>query len=276
MSLLPLYSPRPPTYSPSFSCPPSISLLPTLHFSMTNLHLFSPPSTPSPPHPLPLSSQASPLLQLSQTPRTRQLFMAGSHRAGGGFQAGSAGLSSLFGFESSRAPLPSQREEEEKFLPPSPRVNPPPPSPAGAKSGPFIPKLQIGGAPPTTAQPTSGANVHPSGGGGALVPKLKGLGLNLGAAQMNEASERQGGLKLGLEEREEEGEKEPSEGQLMLMQEVAILQMQAEGWKGEWSLAMQENERLRMAMFETQSALEAMPNEGGKEPPSSEAQQVGG
>jgi hypothetical protein len=34
----------------------------------------------------------------------------------------------------------------------------------------------------------------------------------------------------------------------MFMQEVAILQMQAEGWKAEWSIAMQENERLRKAI----------------------------
>lgn len=45
----------------------------------------------------------------------------------------------------------------------------------------------------------------------------------------------------------------------MFMQEVAILQMQAEGWKAEWSIAMQENERLRMALVDAQSALEALP-----------------
>ena len=35
----------------------------------------------------------------------------------------------------------------------------------------------------------------------------------------------------------------------MFMQEVAILQMQAEGWKAEWSISMQENERFRMALL---------------------------
>ena len=45
----------------------------------------------------------------------------------------------------------------------------------------------------------------------------------------------------------------------MFMQEVAILQMQAEGWKAEWSIAMQENERLRMALYDAQSALDALP-----------------
>jgi len=45
----------------------------------------------------------------------------------------------------------------------------------------------------------------------------------------------------------------------MFMQEVAILQMQAEGWKAEWSIAMQENERLRMALFDAESALESLP-----------------
>ena len=31
--------------------------------------------------------------------------------------------------------------------------------------------------------------------------------------------------------------------------------MQAEGWKAEWSIAMQENERLRMALFDAQAPL---------------------
>ena len=52
----------------------------------------------------------------------------------------------------------------------------------------------------------------------------------------------------------------------MFMQEVAILQMQAEGWKAEWSIAMQENERLRMALFDAESALEQLPpKEEGEE-----------
>ena len=52
----------------------------------------------------------------------------------------------------------------------------------------------------------------------------------------------------------------------MFMQEVAILQMQAEGWKAEWSIAMQENERLRMALFDAENALEQLPpKEEGEE-----------
>ena len=45
----------------------------------------------------------------------------------------------------------------------------------------------------------------------------------------------------------------------MLMQEVAILQMQAEGWKAEWSIAMRENERLRVVLFDAENALEQLP-----------------
>jgi hypothetical protein len=42
--------------------------------------------------------------------------------------------------------------------------------------------------------------------------------------------------------------------------------MQAEGWKAEWSIAMQENERLRMALFDAESALEQLPpKEEGEE-----------
>ena len=52
----------------------------------------------------------------------------------------------------------------------------------------------------------------------------------------------------------------------MLMQEVAILQMQAEGWKAEWSIAMQENERLRVVLFDAENALEQLPpKEEGEE-----------
>jgi len=45
----------------------------------------------------------------------------------------------------------------------------------------------------------------------------------------------------------------------MLMQEVAILQMQAEGWKAEWSIAMWENEQLRVVLFDAENALEQLP-----------------
>ena len=48
----------------------------------------------------------------------------------------------------------------------------------------------------------------------------------------------------------------------MLLQEVAILQMQAEGWKAEWSIAMRENERLRVVLFDAESALEQLQEEG--------------
>lgn len=41
----------------------------------------------------------------------------------------------------------------------------------------------------------------------------------------------------------------------LFLQEVAILQMQADGWKTEWSMAMQDNERLRAALYDAQEAL---------------------
>merc|ERR1719482_1617189 len=65
---------------------------------------------------------------------------------------------------------------------------------------------------------------------------------------------------------------EPSASSQMFMQEVAILQMQAEGWKAEWSIAMQENERLRMALYDAQNALDALPpkEEGAEGEPKKE------
>eukprot|EP00306_Pavlova_sp_CCMP459_P001390 CAMPEP_0185175730 /NCGR_PEP_ID=MMETSP1139-20130426/27246_1 /TAXON_ID=298111 /ORGANISM="Pavlova sp., Strain CCMP459" /LENGTH=133 /DNA_ID=CAMNT_0027741471 /DNA_START=1 /DNA_END=399 /DNA_ORIENTATION=+ len=43
----------------------------------------------------------------------------------------------------------------------------------------------------------------------------------------------------------------------MFLQEVAILQMQADGWKQEWQTAIQDNEHLRSALNEAQGALAA-------------------
>jgi hypothetical protein len=45
----------------------------------------------------------------------------------------------------------------------------------------------------------------------------------------------------------------------MCRQEIAIPPMQAEGWRAGWSVAMQEDERLRMALFDAESALEQLP-----------------
>ena len=39
-----------------------------------------------------------------------------------------------------------------------------------------------------------------------------------------------------------EAEEEEGASAQLFLQEVAILQMQAEGWKAEWSIAMQEND----------------------------------
>merc|ERR1719506_1479716 len=76
---------------------------------------------------------------------------------------------------------------------------------------------------------------------------------------------------------DDEFEPAPDASSQMFMQEVAILQMQAEGWKAEWSIAMQENERLRMALFDAESALESLPpKEEGEDKEKEEPKEEGG
>eukprot|EP00966_Prymnesium_polylepis_P198939 4610351-Prymnesium_polylepis.1 len=40
------------------------------------------------------------------------------------------------------------------------------------------------------------------------------------------------------------------------LQEMLMLQMQAEGWRVQWSVAMQENEELRARLYDTRNSLE--------------------
>ena len=61
--------------------------------------------------------------------------------------------------------------------------------------------------------------------GGAMALDLRGLGAS---------SSRSGS--------EAEAEEEEGASAQLFLQEVAILQMQAEGWKAEWSIAMQESD----------------------------------
>ena len=135
---------------------------------------------------------------------------------------------------------------------------------------PAVPKLKIGGEPESVDTATMK---------GAGAPKLS-LRLPLGATGVGggpSQSARAGGggmppgigaLDLGglsqlppgspLEDVKTDDTEDVASAQLFL-QEVAILQMQAEGWKAEWSISMQENERLRMALYDAQAALEALP-----------------
>ena len=41
------------------------------------------------------------------------------------------------------------------------------------------------------------------------------------------------------------------------LQEMLMLQMQAEAWRMQWSVAMQENEELRAKLYDTRNSLEA-------------------
>ena len=41
------------------------------------------------------------------------------------------------------------------------------------------------------------------------------------------------------------------------LQEMLMLQMQAEAWRMQWSVAMQENEELRGQLYDTRNSLEA-------------------
>ena len=41
--------------------------------------------------------------------------------------------------------------------------------------------------------------------------------------------------------------------------EKELSKKQAEGWKSEYDITMQENERLRMALYDAESALESLP-----------------
>ena len=44
-----------------------------------------------------------------------------------------------------------------------------------------------------------------------------------------------------------------------------MLQMQAEGWRAQWSVAMQENEELRSRLYDTHNTLAAAGGEGASE-----------
>ncbi len=46
-----------------------------------------------------------------------------------------------------------------------------------------------------------------------------------------------------------------------------MLQMQAEAWRMQWSVAMQENEELRAKLYDTRNSLEAAGGGGGSPPP---------
>ena len=229
------------------------------------------------------------MLHLGQTPRMREVFMASSSGGGGTDRGGH--ISEMFlggggggqgGGQRGRASSPemgggmSRREaREDGFSPPhtspksgidSPDRNSP--TPGRNSSAPVVPKLRLGGA-----------------GGDAPVPPPQMPKLNLGGTRPAEPSQRsaRGELSLGLPPApaldlgaqleialgdDEDTEPAPDASSQMFMQEVAILQMQAEGWKAEWSIAMQENERLRMALFDAESALESLPpkEEGAPEP----------
>ena len=49
------------------------------------------------------------------------------------------------------------------------------------------------------------------------------------------------------------------------LQEMVMLQMQAEGWRAQWSVAMQENEDLRSRLYDTHNTLAAAGGEGASE-----------
>ena len=46
------------------------------------------------------------------------------------------------------------------------------------------------------------------------------------------------------------------------LQEMLVLQMQAEGWRVQWSVAMQENEELRAQLYDTHNSLAAKGERG--------------
>ena len=49
------------------------------------------------------------------------------------------------------------------------------------------------------------------------------------------------------------------------LQEMLVLQMQAEGWRVQWSVAMQENEELRAQLYDTHNSLASKGGEGASE-----------
>ncbi|KAL1529784.1 hypothetical protein AB1Y20_000718 [Prymnesium parvum] len=218
------------------------------------------------------------LLQLGQTPRTRALFMSdGGHSSARG---GTSTLSEFFGVGGSPTTPGSRMGEtgghstdRRLELEESTQMTEMGASMGSALGGapPFVPKLQFGGAPATPSKVPPLMTPGP-----AQPPAIKGLKLNLGAASNTALpSDRDGAapvsnrpppLNLNLKEdypmhlqASYPPSDEPSDSAQLLMQEVAILQMQAEGWKAEWSIAMQENERLRMALYDAESALDALP-----------------
>ncbi len=190
------------------------------------------------------------MLHLGQTPRMREVFMASSSGGGGTDRGGH--ISEMFlggggggqgGGQRGRASSPemgggmSRREaREDGFSPPhtspksgidSPDRNSP--TPGRNSSAPVVPKLRLGGA-----------------GGDAPVPPPQMPKLNLGGTRPAEPSQRsaRGELSLGLPPApaldlgaqleialgdDEDTEPAPDASSQMFMQEVAILQMQAEG-----------------------------------------------
>ena len=263
-------------------------------------------------------NQASALLQLSQTPRTREMFMStsganadsGTDRGGGvptlseffGVSAPGAGGGQQPRNRASSPPLGQQMsrrdesgtqrgdEHTDGLSPPhtsprnggeglSPERSGSSPTPANRLSAPVVPKLRLGG----------GIGGEPAAPAPPALPKLD-LGGPRRPAEPSQRSARGMDLKLGMPPAPaldlgaqleialaDDDEYDPSRydhdaSSQMFMQEVAILQMQAEGWKAEWSIAMQENERLRMALFDAESALESLPpkEDGAEEKPPEE------
>jgi hypothetical protein len=110
---------------------------------------------------------------------------------------------------------------------------------------PAVPKLNLSGAP-------DGATLEVS-----PVNDVKFADTTIGPTALDLVKPHPTELSNDIHQDPHEGDSQSQ----MFLQEVAILQMQAEGWKAEWSIAMQENERLRMALYDAQTALEALPTE---------------
>ena len=221
-------------------------------------------------------AQAGALLQLGQTPRTREMFMAnsdgqGTDRGGGntlsqffGVTGGTGAAAAACARAPSRRSASSSRHALTSHVArPRPRRRLSPPHTRRAPS-----------RPPT---PNAGARPRPScpSCGWAAPTAARAAPLDLGRApRCRRRSARRATTRCSLARPagarprraardcvadDEDYEPMPDASSQMFMQEVAILQMQAEGWKAEWSIAMQENERLRMALFDAESALESLP-----------------
>ena len=135
-------------------------------------------------------------------------------------------------------------------------------------NAPVVPKLRLGGpggfggdaaAPPPPPVAVPKIDLKFGGKGfGAEASQRSARGIAPSSMPPAPALDLGAQLEAALAE-DEEIEPATDASSQMFMQEVAILQMQAEGWKAEWSIAMQENERLRMALFDAESALESLP-----------------